>query len=57
VVRKTPKAAVKGEFPGALQIEVAPESESELRRSLGNVPDWDVDAEGTAQMPPEPEED
>jgi hypothetical protein len=48
------KAAVKGEFPGALNIEVAPESEEELRDSIKDLNDWDVGVEGTAQMPPKP---
>lgn len=48
------KAAVKAEFPGALNIEVAPESEAELRDSIDHLDDWDVGAEGTAQMPPKP---
>ena len=47
------KAAVKSEFPGALQVEVAPESEAELRDSIDQG-DWDVNVEGTARMPPKP---
>ena len=54
VSRLAHKAAVKAEFPGALRIEVAPESEAELRDSIEDLNDWDVGVEGTARMPPKP---
>jgi hypothetical protein len=48
------KAAVKGDYPGALRVEVEPDAEEQLRRSLDELPEWEVSSEGTAQMPPNP---
>jgi len=48
------KAAVKREFPGAIKIEVAPEVEDELRRSIDALEEWGVGSEGQAAMPDKP---
>jgi hypothetical protein len=48
------RARVAREMPGALRIEVRPDSEDEFRREVAALLDWDVATEGTAEMPSKP---
>lgn len=48
------KVRVAREMPGALQVDVLPETEAEFRREVQALPDWDVASEGTAEMPSSP---
>ena len=54
ILRRFRGASVKREFPGAIKIEIAPDIETRLRRSLGKLKEWDVGLEGLASMPGEP---
>lgn len=55
VVKKySSKARVVREIPGALKINIRPETEPDFRRDIDALPDWDVASEGSAHMPPNP---
>lgn len=55
LVKKFARSArVAGEMPGAFRIDVRREAETDFRRAVQALPEWDVVSEGTAEMPPPP---
>ena len=42
---------VIGEIPGSLRVDVGPEEAEPLKHAVDGLEDWDLNDEGTAQMP------